>query len=386
MKNLLNKIIRYRIPDPEYRIKRQNRVSSIWNPTSGILYLATAVLLSLTFLSCEEMLLGPEQENTPKSNFEIMWENFDKNYALFPVKNVNWDSLHEVYGSKITSSTTQTELWNIMGDMIAKLNDGHVTVFNKDITEWYGSSEINRRKIEDFSFELIKNKYLVDIKTAGGGYFAYGIVKSSLSSKKLVYIYIPTFAGSNTDDESKWAYDIDIIVQKLYDCDAIIIDLRNNGGGLKVTGWTIASVFIDREITFFYQWEKTGPGHNDFGEAMPLTISPRNGVLHYNKKIALLTNRLSASGSEHFAQIFKNLSYATQIGDTTFGAFGDKLGAGLLPNGWTFQYPCRLTKTPEGYCPEGIGIIPDILVENTKAGIDAGRDNVIQRAIDYLSQ
>jgi hypothetical protein len=55
------------------------------------------LISSVLFLSCEEMLLGPEPENTPKSNFEIFWKRFDENYALFPVKNVNWDSLHTVF-------------------------------------------------------------------------------------------------------------------------------------------------------------------------------------------------------------------------------------------------------------------------------------------------
>jgi len=83
--------------------------------------------------------------------------------------------------------------------------------------------------------------------------------------------------------------------------------------------------------------------------------------------------------------MFKFLPYSKQIGDTTFGAFGDVLKIAQLPNGWTFRYPCRLTTTPDGKSPEGIGIIPDIIVENTKTDIDAGRDNVIQYAINYLS-
>jgi C-terminal processing protease CtpA/Prc len=58
----------------------------------------------------------------------------------------------------------------------------------------------------------------------------------------------------------------------------------------------------------------------------------------------------------------------------------------MLPNGWTFHYPCRLTTTPEGKCYEGIGIIPDYVVENTKADIDANKDNVMDTAIDILSQ
>ncbi len=343
------------------------------------------LLTSLLFISCERILLGPEPENTPKNNFDILWKTFDENYALFTVKNINWDSLHVVYGSKISASTTESELWDIIAGLISNLNDGHVTLFNKGYTKWASSSEISKRKADDFSLDLVKNKFLSDVTVVGTGLITYGRIGSPVGGKKVGYIHIASFA-SNSGNGVDWAYDIDKAVRELYDSDALIIDLRNNGGGLKATGAIIVSAFIDREITYFYQREKTGPGHNNFGNPIPLTVAPREGIVRFTKKIALLTNRFSASGSEHFARVFQYLPYATQIGDTTFGCFGDIINIAQLPNGWTYRYPCRLTTTPEGTCPEGIGIIPDVLVENTKADIDAGRDNVIEYAIQYLSQ
>ena len=129
----------------------------------------------------------------------------------------------------------------------------------------------------------------------------------------------------------------------------------------------------------------TGPRYDDFDAPRSLSISPRPGALRFTKKIALLSNRWSGSGAEYTAQLFKNLSYSTQIGDTTYGAFGEITMNAQLPNGWIYWFPCTLTTTPDGKCPEGIGIIPDILIENTKADIAAGNDRVLQYAIGYLS-
>jgi Peptidase family S41/Tricorn protease C1 domain len=311
----------------------RNHISFVRNPVSGIRQFALPLLFTGFFFGCEHMLLGPEPENTPKNNFEILWKTLDENYALFSVKNINWDSLHSVYGSKITASTSDSGLWDLFSGLIQCLNDGHVVLIDKRLSKIALSSEISKRKTDDFNLDLIKNKFLVNYKYAGGSYFTYGKVKSSLSSKSIGYIYISTFTASNRSNAYDWAYDIDKILQDLYDCDALIIDLRNNGGGLKNTGWIIASAFVDKEITYFYQQEKTGPGHNDFGKPIPLMVSPRKGVLAYTKKISLLTNRFSASGSEHFAQLFKFLPYAVQIGDTTFGCFGDIIGNSELPNG-----------------------------------------------------
>jgi len=338
------------------------------------------MISSIIFWGCEKTLLGPAPENTPANNFEILWKTLDENYPLFAHKNINWDSLRVVYGSKISASTTETELWTIMTGLLSNLNDGHVMLFNKDRTKWFNASSANAREY-DFSLTLVKNKYLGASTIAGAGYITYGKIRS----ENIGYIYIASFAASNTGNGTDWAYDIDNVLQQLSSCDAIIVDVRNNGGGLRVTGNIINSAFIDHDIIYFYQRLKTGTGHNDFGAPRPITISQRSGAPRFTKKIALLTNKFSGSGSEYTAQVFKNLSYSTQIGDTTNGSFGEITCNAELSNGWIYWYPCTYTYTPDGKCPEGIGIIPDISVENTKASIDAGKDNVLEYAVQYLS-
>jgi len=341
----------------------------------------SVLLLSGLFVGCEKMLLGPEPEDAARSNFEILWKTLDENYALFTAKRINWDSLHIVYGSKITTTTTESELWDIVTAMMSHLDDGHVVIVNKDRSKVFSASHMANIPATDFSLDLVKNKYLSTVTVAGAGYLAYGKLRSANTG----YIAISSFAASNAGNGIDWAYDIDRAVQQLYDTDAMIIDVRNNGGGLRVTGNIINSAFIDRDLTYFYQRLKTGPGHDDFGAPRPISISPRPGVPRFTKRIVLLTNRFSGSGSEYTAQVFKNLSYSTQIGDTTFGAFGEITMVAQLPNGWTFWYPCTMTTTPDGRCPEGIGILPDILVRNTRADITAGNDKVLESAISYLS-
>ncbi len=337
------------------------------------------LLFALLFAGCEEMLLGPEPINNPKSNFDVLWKTFDENYALFSVKSVNWDSLRTVYGSKINASTTSNELWDIMTGLLSNLNDGHTKLFNEDYSKSFNSSELAKRTTNDFSLELIKTSKLENVNTVGFGLITYGKIKNN----NIGYIHIASFALTGSNDLN-WAYDIDKALTDLAVCKAIIVDVRNNGGGLRATGDIIASAFIDREITYFYQRTKVGPGHNDLSGKFPISISPREGILSYSKNTVLLTNRFSASGSEYLTEIFKNLSYTTQIGDTTFGAFGDIISIAQLPNGWTFTFPCRLTTTPDGNCYEGKGIVPDHLIENSAADIKSGKDNVINFAIEYL--
>ena len=343
--------------------------------------IVTIILASVLIIGCEEKLLGPDAENTPQANFAILWKTFDEKYSLFTAKQINWDSLHAVYNEAVTPSTTDDQLWNVCTWLLSNLDDGHVVLINRDVSKIFSAGKVGQRRMDDFSLDLIKQKFLTACKVVGDGRVTYGRVNNS----NIGYIHVSSFAATTSGNGFDWAYDIDSAVAELYDCDGMIVDLRNNGGGLRNTGDIIVSAFIDREITYLYQRLKTGPRHDDFGPIREISISPRPNTKTYTKKIALLTNRFSASGSECAAQVFKNLSYSTQIGDTTYGVFGEITSNVELPNGWVFWFPCTLTTTPDGVCHEGVGIIPDRLVENTARDIAAGRDNVLTYATNFLS-
>ncbi|HTY58329.1 MAG TPA: S41 family peptidase [Bacteroidota bacterium] len=335
-----------------------------------------AVLLGLA--GCESVLLGPGPENTARSNFDLLWKAFDENYANFPVKPVNWDSLHAFYGSMITAASGEGDLWMVSTSLLANLDDGHVKLYNADYSKGFDASHLFTRKADDFSLDLVRKNYLASVNVAGAGLITYGKIRNT----NVGYIHIASFS-STVGNGVDWAYDIDAVLQSLESTDGLVLDVRNNGGGLVVTLQIVASAFIDQSILYFYQRPKSGPKHNDFGNPIPLVVSPRKGAPGYGKKIALLTNRFSASGAEHMTEIFRTLGTVTQIGDTTFGAFGDIISVGQLPNGWTFTYPCRFTTTPDGRCFEGIGIVPDVLIRNSAADISAGVDRVLDYAVAH---
>jgi carboxyl-terminal processing protease len=339
------------------------------------------ILLSIALTACEKMFIGNEPENTPVNNFNILWKTFDENYAMFGVRHINWDSLYSVYSSKISDQTSEAELWNISAGLLSNLDDGHVCLLGKGWNKSAQSSKIiQTRNADDFSLELVRTNFIQSSKTVGAGNITYGLIKNENTG----YIHISNFRSAGTGNGYDWAYDIDKALSELAACNALIVDVRNNTGGLIVTESIISSAFTDHKIIFFYSRRKTGPAHDNFGELRPVSVEPRSGSRPFTKKIAFLTNRFTASGGEYMTQLFKNLPNSVQIGDTTLGAFGEITNTAELPNGWTFLYPCTLTTLPDGSCLEGVGIVPDILIENTKADIDAKRDNVLNYAINFL--
>lgn len=333
-------------------------------------------LASFVFEGCERILLGPGPENTPQGNFDVLWKTLDEKYGQFSVKNVNWDSLYIFYNKQITSSTTENELWSIASQLLAPLNDAHITLFNRSYTDWYTPWSIDFERKKGFDLGLVRNKFLSNPAVTGEGIITWSKIKNT----NVGYIHLSTFGPAANG--RNWVSDIDNVINELSASDGIILDVRNNPGGFLVNALNVASAFIDHDITYFYSQLKTGPGHNDLSEPVAKKVLRRSTGPLYSGKIVLLTNRFSSSGSEVVAQILKNIPATEQIGDTTTGVVGEVTHVAQLPNGWTLNYPCTLTTTPDGISPEGIGIIPDIAIENTIADILAGNDRVMELAIN----
>jgi len=98
----------------------------------------------------------------------------------------------------------------------------------------------------------------------------------------------------------------------------------------------------------------------------------------------VLTDRFSVSGAEHIARRLLVNSTATHIGDTTAGALSNTGQRRFLPNGWQFQYPIQLVLNEQNQSLEGIGLIPEIPIENTPEDIEQGHDPTLQRALNYV--
>ncbi|MEM9587390.1 MAG: serine hydrolase, partial [Planctomycetota bacterium] len=108
----------------------------------------------------------------PEEVFDAFWSAFQTNYALFDVKQIDWDLIRSVYRPRISEQTTDNELWETLSAVIELLNDVHVTMTDPDNnrTVRSGGRSIGVGVFDDgqFSLELIKRKYLQSYQSAAG--------------------------------------------------------------------------------------------------------------------------------------------------------------------------------------------------------------------------
>ncbi|WP_291727226.1 S41 family peptidase [Bernardetia sp.] len=333
------------------------------------------LLLFFVLSSCQEMVLGDEEANTPENNFEIFWKDFDNYYGLFHARNHNWDSIYTVYRPQVNSQTTDEELFAIFSEMIDYLDDSHTSLYNPQTEDLFRSGTSQKAKNE-LSIPLIKDKYIentTDIPVIyEDEYYFYGNIKN----KDIGYIYLN---GIETDDIDL----MDKILQEIGKHQAIILDIRSNFGGDDPVATAFAGRFANKENFIYTVQHRNGKEHNDFSDKIEYYTKPI-GKENYSKPVIILTDNVTISAAEIFLLHMKSFPQVTQMGDTTSGDFSDISMRRFLPNGFQYRYSIMMFLLPNGQSLDGIGHIPNIYIRNSENDIKQQNDKVLQRAIEYL--
>ncbi|WP_019213595.1 S41 family peptidase [Fenollaria massiliensis] len=198
-------------------------------------------------------------------------------------------------------------------------------------------------------------------------------VSSKLLKDNIGYISISGFDTPTYNDFDKQYKEL-----KKQGMKKLILDLRNNPGGLLTTSTQVVNTFLDGGL-IMYTLDKQNNKE---------TINATKGA--DDIKIAVLVNKGSASASEIVAGALKDRKRATIIGTQTFGK-GIVQTVFNMPDGEGLKLTTSAYYTPSGVNIHGKGIAPDIKVELNKEvktiSIDnLAKDNQIQKAIEILNK
>jgi C-terminal processing protease CtpA/Prc len=189
------------------------------------------------------------------------------------------------------------------------------------------------------------------------------------------YVYIGSFQTEPGDGN------LDEVLINLAPCRALIVDVRNNGGGQITAAEKCAARFTNEEILVGYMRHKTGTGHNDFSDMEEQRLKPSSGV-RWQKKVFVLTNRSVYSAANAFAVMMHALPNVTLVGDHTGGGGGMPLNSSL-PNGWNVRFSACPLYDKDARHTE-FGIAPDVAVNLTAASIAQDKDDIIEKARELL--
>ena len=247
----------------------------------------------------------------PEYNFEALWQAFDRNYALFGPKRVDWAALYRVYRPMVTAETTDDQLFEIISNLLEHLNDNHVGLvgggrqFRSGILNELNGEGFAEEEMADFSIGLVQSRYLVSEMEARGR------LRFAWLPDSIGYLRIRGFGQLAETSEA-----IDEVMSEFRGAKAVVIDLRVTPGGDDQVGKAIASRFADRKRLYMRTYERNGPEHDDFAPPRYFYVEPQ-GPIQFTKTLVVLTNRWGISAAENFALAMRVLPHATLIGDFT---------------------------------------------------------------------
>lgn len=254
------------------------------------------------------------------------------------------------------------------GDIITKVDDVEYTGDKlEEASNKIRGEEGTKVKLEIYrngetkTFELTRTKVVVSHVT------------TKVLNNDIGYIAISDFEGECASEfETKYKQLEKQEIKKL------IIDIRNNGGGIVDEALKIANMLVDKDSTLLITKDKS-----DKEEITKATEKPI-----INMPTVVLVNGYSASASEILAGALKDNGKATLVGTKTYGK-GIIQELHQLSDGSGLKITVSEYYTPNHNAIHKIGITPDVeidLSEDVKqqTTIQEKDDNQLQKAIEIL--
>lgn len=235
---------------------------------------------------------------------------------------------------------------SVTNDLMAVHRDEHLTVrFNP---AWV-KEEKNRKELDEQAIKLQERRSRAT---------NYGFMEAKIFPGNIGYLRLDSFSyDTGAQDAAVGAMSF------LSNADAIIIDLRRNGGGSPEMVQFLCSYFLDNPRQHLNSFSYKDPER--LTQYWTYTYLP--GKRLGKAGLYLLTSENTFSAAEEFAYNLKNLKRATVIGETTGGGAHDNRFV-VLSERFYLSLPFARAVNPVTKTNwEGLGVEPDVKVSQDKA-------------------
>jgi hypothetical protein len=370
------------------------------------------------------------------SDFEYMYKILEENYPFFEVNKringIDWLANKNQYINMINLAVTDQQYIDTLHKIVGDLNNGHTHILNKKFFDYvkdvYGTDKVKysawlkqlneQNAVLRYSDKSDKAEQIEsNSDSTDNNIIPYNVQTLMLIKDKVALLGIGSLNPFNIEG------DMEIIkpfLQKIKDYDALIIDIRQNGGGSS-SYWekNLVPMLISKPIEwnnyFVYRGGEfsedflKGLLQDDYKSLKPIVEIAKEGLskappeivkdykyylkfheliqpkdsINFKGKIYLLIDRKVYSSSEMFAVFAKDTGFATLVGETTGGdGIGqDPLLCALPKSGYVLRFSSVMGLTADGSCDEEHKTEPDIKVPARKTS-NVSKDEAIQYVLN----
>lgn len=257
------------------------------------------------------------------------------------------------------------------GDILTKIDGEDISTWDIDLAVKHMKGEQGTsvevevwRASEGEYMDLTIIRDLIEVETV-----TYQMLDDSIG-----YIYVMQF-----DEITTQQFETAVKALKAQGMQGLVVDIRDNGGGLLTTVCEMLDLFLEEEL-IVYTLDKYDEKEEIFATKGSIGKLP----------MAVLVNGYSASASEIFSGALQDYDLATIVGTQTFGK-GIVQSIIPLTDGSAVKLTVSTYYTPKGRNIHGLGITPDVEVElaeglRQKPVVSLEEDNQVQRAIEEVKK
>jgi C-terminal processing protease CtpA/Prc len=289
--------------------------------------------------------------------------------------------------------------------MLEPLDDGHVKLLIDDepyeFTDYRGANRVIEENfplqseyddIQDYAnamsaaYKEIRASYLDE----GSSNSVDGAERDQILWGKIGgvvgYLRVASMSGLS-DNSSDVQADIEaineimtVVMADLQNTNAMIIDVRSNGGGEDAVSLAIASYFTDQRRLAVSKFTRSVFGTTEPVEAYIDSVSETP----YLNPVVILQAPDTASAAEVFLMAMASLPQVTLLGENSSGELSDIIMK-TLPNGWEIGLSTEVYLDSVGVNHEVNGVTPSITASTfSLQAIEQGRDAALDTALETL--
>lgn len=254
------------------------------------------------------------------------------------------------------------------GDYIVKINDVEYT--GEQMTE--ASNKIKGEEGSTVKLEILREDETLTFEIKREN-IKVNPVEGKVLENNIGYIAFSSFDQETAEDFKKEYEELSKQGIK-----SLIVDLRNNGGGIVSVALEIADYFTPKDSVLLYEVDKNNNEEIEKSKNDPIINMP----------VILLTNENTASSSEILAGALQDLGIAKIVGTKTYGK-GVIQEVLSLPDGSGIKITSEKYLTPNKREINKVGIQPDVEVELPETvtnilNVEEKDDTQLQKAIEML--
>ena len=306
--------------------------------------------------------LGDEYtEYLTKDEYEELMVDVNGNYVGIGIymtqdKDGNIVVLLPIEGSPAEEAGLKT------GDIIIKVNGEDCT--NMDLS--LVASKVKGEEGTTVDLEILREEETIN-KTVERRTVKINHINAEVLENNIGYMQIVAFDdGCSQEFETK----LNELLEK--NITSLIIDVRDNGGGIVTEAISISELFVPKGKTIMIELDKSSKEE--------VTKSEKDPIIDSNLNIVILANENSASASEIFIGALKDNNIAKVVGTTTFGK-GVMQEIVPVKSGGALKLTIEEFRTPNGNVINKKGIEPDVEIEEND---DTEEDEQLQKAVETL--